>query len=67
MGHIEDVIVDNNYKNLELGKYIVKKLIKNGFNNNCYKIVLYCNNDNEKFYKNCNYINKKIEFCEYKT
>jgi len=66
MGHIEDVVVDENYRKLGIGKYIIEKLTKYGFENNCYKIVLCCNDFNEQFYKNCDYKKKGIEFVKYK-
>lgn len=49
VGHIEDVVVK--YKRQGLGRKIMKELINISKNNNCYKLVLNCSNENEIFYK----------------
>jgi glucosamine-phosphate N-acetyltransferase len=63
MGHIEDIVVDENYRKFGLGKYIINKLTEYGFENDCYKIVLCCNDNNDKFYINCDY-KKRNRICQ---
>lgn len=65
MGHIEDIVVKREYRKLGFGKYLIKKLVKIGNENNCYKIVLNCNDINKKFYLDCDFICKGIEMCIY--
>jgi glucosamine-phosphate N-acetyltransferase len=65
MGHIEDVIIDINYRSKHLGHLIINKLLNISFNNNCYKTVLNCNKDNIDFYKNIGFQEKGVEMCIY--
>ena len=51
VGHIEEIVVDNNYRNLQLGQKIVEHLIN--CSTDCYKINLTCNEKLEKFYNKC--------------
>ena len=65
MGHIEDIVVDKNYRNNGIGKKIVQSLIDYAFENNCYKVSLNCNQNNTEFYKKCNLNIKGIEMTIY--
>lgn len=59
VGHIEDLIIDHSYRGLGLGKkllYIAKRECQN-----CYKIILNCNNDNIEFYNKCGYTESLIQ------
>lgn len=51
IGQIEDVVVDNNYRSLGIGKNIIKNLIIESKNFNCYKIILSCNDELQKYYE----------------
>ena len=57
MGHIEDVVIDKNYRKLGLGKYLIDYLTNFAKLENCYKISLECRKNNIKFYESCNYSN----------
>lgn len=54
VGHIEDVVTDENERGKGYGKILINHLKYIAFNNfNCYKIVLNCKEDLEKFYTSC--------------
>ena len=55
VGHIEDVVVDINFRGLGLGK----KLIEIAINEckDCYKIILNCKDNKIGFYEKCGFIN----------
>lgn len=55
LAHIEDVIVDINYRRLGYGKKLIEFLINLAKNNNCYKITLDCSYDNIFFYESCGF------------
>lgn len=55
LAHIEDVIVDENYRKQGFGKMIIKHLIEIAEKNNCYKISLDCSDDNIRFYELCGF------------
>jgi len=58
VGHIEDVVIDKNYRGLGLGKIIINKLIEEAKINKCYKIILVSNNDNTIFYNKLGFTKK---------
>jgi glucosamine-phosphate N-acetyltransferase len=53
IGHIEDVIVDEKYRNQHYGKILITHLIEQAQQKNCYKITLNCIENLESFYKSC--------------
>ena len=55
VGHIEDIVVDKNARGRGLGKKIIKFLTEESKKYNCYKVILDCSNDHEKFYEKCGY------------
>lgn len=69
--HIEDVVIDKDYRGRKFGSILVKYVIKLyqssniNLNNKFYKIVLSCNPDKVGFYQNCKFINKGNEMCYY--
>jgi len=58
VGHIEDLVIDDRYRNRGFGKILVDHLILQSKMNNCYKIILDCNLDKIEFYKKCDFKNK---------
>jgi dTDP-4-amino-4,6-dideoxygalactose transaminase len=54
VGHIEDIVVDNEHRNKQIGKVLVSYLISLSKEKNCYKCVLNCKDELGKFYKNSN-------------
>ena len=51
VGHIEDVVVDNNYQGKGIGEKIVRFLLEYAKNRGCYKTILDCNDDVKRFYE----------------
>ena len=65
MGHIEDVIVLDEYRGSGYGSLLMKKLIEIGKEKKCYKIVLNCNQENVEYYKKLGFIEKGTEMSLY--
>jgi len=55
VGHIEDIVVDNNVRGKGLGKKIIKFLTEESKKYNCYKVILDCSENHEKFYEKCEF------------
>jgi len=53
VGHIEDVVVDQKYRNRGLGKIIINTLVERAKEKGCYKTVLSCADKNIDFYRKC--------------
>ena len=51
-GHIEDIIISDNYNYNELSKIIVDKLKSIGQDHKCYRMLLNCNEPDVEKYKN---------------
>ena len=65
IGHIEDVVVDMNYRNKGLGKLLVNYLVKYAKLYNCYKVILDCSEENKKLYENCGFEHKGVQMSIY--
>lgn len=63
LAHIEDVIVDINYRRKGYGKILINYLTKIAKNNNCYKITLDCNDTNINFYNACDFEKRGNQMC----
>ena len=67
VGHIEDVITDNEYRNKGYGKSLVKYLIQIALNDmNCCKVISSCEDKFNDFYTNCGLIKTGSTFSIYK-
>lgn len=51
VAHIEDVVVDIEYRSNGVGSLLVKKALEIANQYNCYKIILDCSEKNIEFYK----------------
>ena len=51
VGHIEDIVISNEYQGQGLGRKLINFLILKAKENNCYKVILGCNDDKVNFYK----------------
>lgn len=49
-GHIEDIVVDKNYRGRFIGENLIKELINIGKKNKCYRITLFCKEHLKNFY-----------------
>ena len=57
-GFIENVITDEKYKKMGIGKKVIEMAIEYGKQNNCYKIILqsgYKRKENHIFYEKCGF------------
>jgi glucosamine-phosphate N-acetyltransferase len=52
VGHIEDIVVLEEYRSNGISKMLLKQLIYMGEKNNCYKIILDCKSSLVKLYEN---------------
>lgn len=51
MGHIENILIDTNYRGQKLGERLVKYLLNIAEEKKCYRVDLTCNKELEEFYK----------------
>ncbi|KAL7750774.1 Glucosamine-phosphate N-acetyltransferase-like protein [Sorochytrium milnesiophthora] len=65
VGHIEDIVVDETYRGLQFGRYIIDALKSVGEHVGCYKIILDCAEKNVKFYEKCGFEKKEVEMVWY--
>jgi glucosamine-phosphate N-acetyltransferase len=65
IAHIEDIVVDNNYRKNGITQIILDKLTEYAINNNCYKIILDCNENIKKVYEKNGFIKKDIQMVKY--
>ena len=63
--HIEDVIVNPQHQKKGLGKMMMEKAKQIAVENNCYKIILDCTEDNKKFYESCGFSSKQVQMSYY--
>ena len=57
VGHIEDLAVDREYKNMSIGKTLINYCIDKCRLNGCYKVILNCKTDLEQYYIKNNFVN----------
>lgn len=60
VGHIEDLAVDKQHRNMSIGKTLIEYCIDRCIENGCYKVILNCNNKLENYYINNNFVNTGI-------
>tara|TARA_Y100000590_G_scaffold470766_1_gene669721 strand:- start:5217 stop:5633 length:417 start_codon:yes stop_codon:yes gene_type:complete len=65
IGHIEDIIIDKNYRKQGLATQIISKLLEYGERANCYKYILNCQNEYINFYKKLDFKEKDITMIKY--
>ena len=65
VGHIEDVVIDLEYRNAGLGKMMINHCVNYANEHNCYKILLNCAEKNIGFYEKCGFTNKNFEMSLY--
>ena len=59
--HIEDVCIKEGYRGKNYGTLLIDHLITEAQKNNCYKIILDCNSELEKFYAKSGLIKNGIQ------
>ena len=65
VGHIEDIVVGEEYRGYGLGKIMIEYLTKIGKELKCYKCILDCDDKNMVFYEKCGYVRKGVEMSRY--
>ena len=55
VGHIEDLVVDNNFKGKGIASQLINHCVKIAEENNCYKIILDCKEELIPFYNKNNF------------
>jgi glucosamine-phosphate N-acetyltransferase len=65
VGHIEDIVVHVDYRKHGIARNIIQKLINNGKNNDCYKIILDCKPEIENFYENLGFEKRGTQMANY--
>ena len=63
--HIEDVVVDKNYRGQGFGKKLLQEAIQYAKDTGCYKIILNCDLECEHFYHKLGFKSKNIEMSQY--
>ena len=64
-GHIEDIVVDKNYRCRFIGENLIKELINIGKKNSCYRITLFCKENLENFYSRQGFKKSSINMKKY--
>uniref|UniRef100_A0A6C0IFV0 N-acetyltransferase domain-containing protein n=1 Tax=viral metagenome TaxID=1070528 RepID=A0A6C0IFV0_9ZZZZ len=65
VGHIEDIIVNEKYRNLGIARSILTELKKLAYVKDCYKVILDCSEENRKFYEKNDFLYKGIQMAVY--
>ena len=60
MGHIENILINENYRKRGYGEQIVRKLLELCKSKKCYRVDLNCNSELENFYKKNGFEKKHI-------
>lgn len=55
VAHIEDICINPEFRGKGYGKKIIQLLIDISKINNCYKVILDCNDENKSFYEKCGF------------
>ena len=63
--HIEDVCVDEKYRNKGIGNLLINYVVNEALNENCYKIILDCDEKLENFYKKSGLEKHGIQMAKY--
>jgi glucosamine-phosphate N-acetyltransferase len=65
VGHIEDIVVHQNYRSYGIAKNILNQLTVLAKENNCYKIILDCKKELCGFYEKNGFTNNGIQMTNY--
>ena len=64
-GHVEDIVVDKNYRGRFIGENLIKELINIGKKNKCYRITLFCKEHLKNFYSRQGFEKSSINLKKY--
>lgn len=65
LAHIEDVCIDEKYRKKGIGNLLINYLVNEANKENCYKIILDCDESLENFYKKSGLEKKGIQMTKY--
>ena len=65
VGHIEDIVVDEKNRGHEIATEIIKKLTESAKIHNCYKVILDCSPEIEKYYERRGFTKKGAQMAIY--
>lgn len=65
VAHVEDVVVDQQARGKQLGKWIVQDLLQYAERRGCYKVILDCAETNARFYEKCGFRKKEVQMAYY--
>jgi len=65
VGHIEDIVIHQDYRGKHLGKALIDHLTKKAKTQKCYKVILNCDPQFKPFYQKCGYQHKGTEMTVY--
>lgn len=58
VGHLEDLVVDSDYKGMDIGGELTNSVIEECKKANCYKVILDCNDALEPYYNKLGFYRK---------
>ena len=61
VGHIEDLIIDKDYRNQNIARKLIDHVINIATYNKCYKIILDCDESLIPFYEKCGFHKKAVQ------
>jgi len=65
VGHLEDVVVDRDYRKYGLGKFIIERIIKIARERGCYKLIGDCKSELLGFYEKNGFESKCVQISIY--
>jgi len=65
VGHLEDVVVDRDYRKYGLGKFIIERIIKIARERGCYKLIGDCKSELLGFYEKNGFDSKCVQISIY--
>jgi len=65
VGHIEDIVVDTEYRGLGIAREILNRLAEVSYRNNCYKVILDCADELVGFYSKMDFVRKGSQMAHY--
>lgn len=61
VGHIEDIIIAKKHSRKGYGSKMIEYLRERARIKKCYKVILNCSNNIQKFYEKCGFFNSNLE------
>lgn len=61
VGHIEDVVVDEKYRKMNVGKLMIDELVNYAKQKGAYKVILDCDEDKIVFYNKCGFYKSSVQ------